>query len=263
MIVDRLRTPVFIAIAIVWLVVVGIEIGSALLPAKVDTALAKAQSSSVLQSAGVNTTAGSRIANQVITQAANSNKPPGLSIPDLALLDGLILYIVLLIGAGWIAAQTGLQGIQGRVQGIVTLIVSILVLLADVALFFRAFVQLMIMLGLFFSVPFGTLAYLAIWGFFNRGGAAAILSASMLFKLVSILLLFIAQQRFLRITSLMLIIATSLLGNFIISLLHGIVPIILVSITDAIGAVIVTILIAIWAIFFLIGAIISIVKAVV
>ena len=49
--------------------------------------------------------------------------------------------------------------------------------------------------------------------------------------------------------------ALSLLGNVIITFLHGFPPGFLVSITDVIGAIIVAILAVIWAIFLLIGAI--------
>jgi hypothetical protein len=51
-------------------------------------------------------------------------------------------------------------------------------------------------------------------------------------------------------------------ANLIISFLHGFVPIILVSITDAIGAIIVGILAVIWAIILLVFAIISVIKAI-
>ena len=61
---------------------------------------------------------------------------------------------------------------------------------------------------------------------------------------------------------LVLLILTSFLGNLIISFLHNFVPIILVSITDALGGIVVAILAVIWAIFFMIFAIISIVKAI-
>ena len=59
-----------------------------------------------------------------------------------------------------------------------------------------------------------------------------------------------------------LIIITSLVANLIISFLHNFVPIPLVSITDAIGAIVVAILAVIWAIVLLVGAIISIIKAI-
>jgi hypothetical protein len=57
-----------------------------------------------------------------------------------------------------------------------------------------------------------------------------------------------------------LLIVTSLVANLIVTFLHGIVPLFLVSITDAIAAIVVAIIGIIWAIVLLIGAIVAIVK---
>jgi hypothetical protein len=80
-------------------------------------------------------------------------------------------------------------------------------------------------------------------------------------KLAFAVVLLLAHQRFLQNKGLVLIILTSLLANVILSFLHGIVPRLLVSITDAIGAIVVGILAAVWALIFLIGSIPAIVKA--
>jgi hypothetical protein len=57
---------------------------------------------------------------------------------------------------------------QAKLQGIVTLILSFLLALGCIVLIILTFVKLLIMVTLFFAVPFGTLAYLAIWGSFPR-----------------------------------------------------------------------------------------------
>jgi len=72
----------------------------------------------------------------------------------------------------------------------------------------------------------------------------------------------LAHPRFLQNKGLVLIILTSLAANIIISFAHAIVPVPLVSITDAIAAIIVFVLVVLWAGFFLVGSISSIVKAV-
>ncbi len=82
----------------------------------------------------------------------------------------------------------------------------------------------------------------------------------MIFKLAFAILLVFAHQRFLQNKGLVLIILTSLLATIIVSFLHGLVPRFLVSITDDIAAIVVAILAAIWALFFLIGSIPSIIK---
>ena len=75
-------------------------------------------------------------------------------------------------------------------------------------------------------------------------------------------LLLDAHPRFLQNKGLVLLFLTSLLGGLIVSFLHGFVPVILVSITDGVAAIIIAILAIIWCIFFLIGAIVSIFRSV-
>jgi hypothetical protein len=79
-------------------------------------------------------------------------------------------------------------------------------------------------------------------------------------KLGTCVSLVVAQQRFLQAKSLVLMMATSLVAILIIGFLHNIVPLFLVSITDAIAAIIIAILALIWAIVLLIMAIVAIVK---
>jgi hypothetical protein len=199
------------------------------------------------------------VLENVNEKAASLDAPrPGYGIPYMALLDGLILYTVSLMGLSLLVPER----IQGRLQGIATLILSLLLLLGCIVLIVFAFVFLMLMVTLFLSPPFGTIAYLAIFGDFDRQGASITLALIMTLKLVTAGCLVLAHQRFLQNKGLVLIILTSLLGTFIVGLLHGLVPGILVSITDAIAGIIAGILAAIWAIVFLIGSIISIVKAI-
>jgi len=146
--------------------------------------------------------------------------------------------------------------------GLASVIVSFFVLLGAIVLIFATLFEVLLMIGLFTAVPFGTIAYLAEWGFFDRSGAAVTLGALLFLKLVFVVCLILAQQRFLQNKGLVLILLTSLLANLIISFLHGLVPLPLVSITDGIGAIIVLILAAIWALLMFIFGIISVVKAI-
>jgi len=59
-----------------------------------------------------------------------------------------------------------------------------------------------------------------------------------------------------------LFILTSLLATLIIGYLHGLVPLFLVSITDAIAAIVVAILALLWAIWFALRSLPAIIKAV-
>ena len=118
---------------------------------------------------------------------------------------------------------------------------------------------IMLMLALIASF-FGIVVYLAVWGDFGRSQAAAILGALMLLKIGVGVLLILAHQRFLTNKGLVLLVVTSLVANVIVGFLHALVPIVLVSVTDAVAAIIVAILALIWAIALLVGSIIAIVR---
>ena len=77
----------------------------------------------------------------------------------------------------------------------------------------------------------------------------------MTLKLAFCVLLVLAQQRFLENRFLVLLALSSLIATLLISFLHGLVPIILVSITDAVSGIVVALCGVIWAIIVLIGAI--------
>jgi hypothetical protein len=183
----------------------------------------------------------------------------GFGVPSIAMLDSLVILTVALMGTSLLLPER----VQGRVQGLVTLIVSLLVLLAALALLFAAIAAVSLMLGLLLAPIFGTLAYFGLFGSFDRASAAAVLSLVMLLKLGFAVCLVLAQQRFLENKGLVLLIATSLLAVLLVSFLHGIVPGFLASITDLVGAIIVAILTLIWAIVFVFGSLISVVKAIV
>jgi VanZ family protein len=72
--------------------------------------------------------------------------------------------------------------------------------------------------------------------------------------------LVLAQQDFVKNKGLVLILLTSLLANIVVSFLQALVPGFLVSITDAIAAIVVLILAVVWGLFFLIGSIPAIFK---
>jgi ABC-type multidrug transport system fused ATPase/permease subunit len=182
---------------------------------------------------------------------------PGYGIPYLALLDGLLLFTVLLMGSSLVVPER----IQGRVQGVATLVVSVLVILGAILLFLATLLVLVLMLSLLLAVPFGTIVYFILYADFDRSGARAALSLLMLLKLGFAGCLVLAHPRFLQNKGLVLLVLTSLLAMIVVSFLHGLVPRFLVSITDAVAGLVHIILAAIWAVVFLVGSIVSIVKA--
>jgi hypothetical protein len=181
---------------------------------------------------------------------------PGLGIPYLVLVDGTLLFTLILIAASLIVPEP----ITGRFQGCVTAILAILVILAGIVLIIAAIALLLLMIGLIMSF-FGAIVYLAVFGDFPRAEAAVTLSLLLTMKVIVAVLLVLAHQRFITNKGLVLLVISSLVANIIVSFLHALVPILLVSITDAIAAIIVGIIGVIWAVILLIGGIIAIIRA--
>jgi hypothetical protein len=255
-----LRVPVFLVAVVLMAIVVLIELGSLLLPHQapspdqVVTTLCQDKSSDPDNKCGQPGRIDLR--NQV---ANNQEAPrPGLGIPYMALVDGLLLFILGLMTASLVIPAR----VQGRLQGLVSLIVTLLLILAGVVMVFVALNLLILMVSLLLSVPFGTLVYLAIFGFFDRAGAQITLSLTMLLKAAFAICLVIAHQSFLTDKGLLLLVGASLISNLIVGFLHGLVPGFLVSITDAAAAIVVAIIGIILAILALVGSIVSIVKAI-
>ena len=190
-------------------------------------------------------------------QLADS-EPPGAGIGYLALIDGLLVFTVVMLGLSLIIELR----VYGRIQGIITLIVTFLWILACFIAALLAFVTLLLMIGLFVAVPFGTIAYLAIWGGFPTDKAAAVLALLLLLKIIFVVLLVLSQPRFLRVKGLVILIALSVLLQLVLGLIHGFLPGPVVAIGDQFWAIITAIVALIWALIMLIGSIPAIVKAI-
>lgn len=196
---------------------------------------------------------------QAFTSIFFSDKEtPGHAINALALIDGVLLYSLV-----WMLLSIVVpRGITGRVQGCITLFFSFFGCLGTIVLIYIAFALLMLMLSLLVAVPFGTLVYLAAWGHFARGAAAATLALVMLLKIAFLILLVLAHQRFLQNKGLLVLIGVSLGLTWLIGFVHAFLPIILVSIGDQLMALVICIVAAIWLALLLIGAVIATIKAI-
>ncbi len=249
---DQLRTPFLILAIVLIFIAVLIETGTAL-PGVLPSNPSRVTD---FQQLPASVTAAANEHPNEVARLSSQEHPPGLGIPDLALLDSIVLFTAVLMGIALLLPER----LLGRIQGIATLIFSLLLIIFAFRQIFIALGLLILMIALLLSIPFGTITYLIIYGSFNRGGAAIALSLILLLKFGFSGSLVLAQQRFLEDKRLVLLILTSLLCNIIVSFLHGIVPGFLVSITDAISAIIIGILAVIWGIILLIGSIISIIK---
>lgn len=241
---ERLRTPFFLVAIVASGLVVLVEIGATwILPGTVSTA----------DLAGGLDGLGARVPDGATVQ-----QPVGFAVRYLALVDAILLFTVALMGAGMLLPER----IVGRVQSIATLVGSIVLIIASIILAIVAIAALLLMVTLVLAVPFGTIAYLIIYGHFPRGQSAAVLSLVMFLKLVLAGTLVAAQPRFLQNKGLVALVLTSLVANLVVAFLHAVVPRVLVSILDAIGAIVVAVTAIVWGLVLLIGSIPAIVTAV-
>ena len=181
---------------------------------------------------------------------------PGLGISYLALVDGILLFSIGLMALGLVVPAR----VLGRLQGILSFVFFLLLFLAGVALIFLAIGLLVMMVTLLLAVPFGTIAYMAAFADFEVGSARVTLASLMTLKLAFAVCLFLANPRFLQAKGLVILVLASLLANVIVSFLHALGPLFVVSILDALAAIIVGIIGAVWALVSLIGSIPAIVK---
>ncbi len=240
-----LRKPFLVVAIILMVLVVLVELGSGLVlgGAPAGNALRDQQDS---------------LAVDNVDNLGDVEEPPGRAILYLVLVDGILLYTVGLMGLSLVIPEK----VQARAQGCATFILSLILIIVGIILAIIAFVELIVMVTLFLAVPFGTIAYLALWGFFPRGDASVLLSLLMFLKIAFCVFLVLAQQRFLMMKGLMLLVLTSLVCNVIVAFLQNLPPIILVSIFDNIAALIVAIIAIIWAIILLVLSIPSIVATI-
>jgi hypothetical protein len=238
---ERLKTPFFLVSVAAMILVILIETGSSFL----------------LGGHNVGADLAGQANSLGVAVPAGAQTPPGLGIRYLALVDAAVLFTVGLMAVGLLVPQR----IQGRVQAVATLIFAILLILGALVLLFVAILKVILMVALFFAFPFGTIAYLIIWGSFPRGHTTVLLSLIMFLKLVYCVFLLIAQPRFLMNKGLVLLSLTSLICNIVVSFLQGLVPGVLVSITDGVAAIVCAIVAIIWGIVLLIGSIPGIVRA--
>ena len=165
----ELRKPLFIAALVLLGLCVLVEVGASILLPRPVASRADIEANLRSEDAQDDVSV-----DEVLAMQRENPPTPGLGIPYLALLDGLLLLTL----GSWAPAShprarprsrpgtgdahrlhRGAAGRYRHAHGAIGL--------------------LLLMVGLFTAVPFGTIAYLAVWGFFNRGGAAATLGLLM------------------------------------------------------------------------------------
>ncbi|MGW4500887.1 hypothetical protein ACWENR_20020 [Micromonospora sp. NPDC004336] len=240
----ELRKPFLLLAMLAVGLALGVELGAGLLTGGGDAGAALRDSAGTL---GVE-----------VADVSGVSEPSGRGTGYLALVDAVAVWTTGLFCLSLVLSER----VQGRVQGVATLVFSIVLIVVAFVALLVAFVELTVMVSLFLAPPFGTLAYLALWGFFPVGDASVLLGLVLLLKLAWAGLLLAAQPRFGQNKGLVLLALTTLLCTVALEFLHRLVPVILVSIVDDLGALLFAVVALVWGLVLLIGSIPAVVKAV-
>ncbi len=179
----------------------------------------------------------------------------GFGVEALQYVDVYLLFTMAIMSLGLILGER----IHAKVQGVITLIVAIIIIIVAIIKIFIILAKLLIMVGLLLAIPFGTLAYLIIYGDFDTSAAYAVMALLFVLKVVFGALLLLAHQDFLKNIGLIVYTLLAFVGMIVVSFLYAIVPGFLVSITDAIAGIVLAIIGIILAIWMGIKALIAIV----
>ncbi|MEM1178455.1 MAG: hypothetical protein AAGM22_08930, partial [Acidobacteriota bacterium] len=189
---------------------------------------------------------------------ADGEKPPGYAVAALVQLDVLLLLTLLLFNLPLLISARLIAKLQGCVSCLAGLVTALLALITIL----KALVSLILMVTLLMAIPFGTLAYFAIYADFDTTKGAALVAIVMFLKIVLVICLVVANERFLLNLGLIALVGTSFLAMLIVTFLHSFPPTFLVSITDSVAAILISILAIIWAIVFLVSGVIGIISTI-
>jgi hypothetical protein len=194
--------------------------------------------------------------------------PPGIAIRYLALYDGLLWLSLALMTIGGILGARATQDARLasviaktylRTQNVVMLLASLVDVILAAVLALLALAALIAMVALFLAAPFGTVAYLVSFGFFDTSRAATILSFAIVLKIIGTVLVVLGGQVNRRI---LLRLGISMGLCVVVAFLHGFPPGILVSIVDALTAIVIAIVALLFALPVLFGSIMGVAKSI-
>ncbi|SHJ08977.1 hypothetical protein SAMN02745244_01706 [Tessaracoccus bendigoensis DSM 12906] len=254
---DALRRPFLVAALLCVVASFCICLGAPLLvapppfDARVDNVLSNPQTQDLLDAFDLDADdVGDALAD------ASPDSPPGLGIPALALINAVLVLVLALTAARLLIGDRAV----GAVQGIVSVVVGLVGLLCAVGVALASFTALLAMVSLLVSAPFGTLAYLAVFGSFPVGSAAVLVGLILVLQLSGLVCLALAQQRFLTSKGLVLLFASAAALTIVTGLLHSFVPGFMASITDALAALISAVVAAVWFVLQLVLGIVAVLR---
>ena len=183
---------------------------------------------------------------------------PGYAIPALTLLDYLLVFTLALMTLPLVVNMR----VMGVCQGPATIVVAILVLIFSFITLLTAIVKLIIMITMLLALPFGTILYMILFADFDTSKSAIIITTAFYLKCACGICLILAHEQFLKNTGFWILLATTIVAGIITSVLHNFPPTFIVSITDAIAAIVSAVLSLVWCVVLLIGGIIAVVKTI-
>ncbi|MFT6791823.1 MAG: hypothetical protein ACJA04_001036 [Cellvibrionaceae bacterium] len=190
----------------------------------------------------------------VTTSNTENLKSPGLGIMSLAFIDGILLYSWTTIKAGSIIPEK----ILTPGTKVANFLFFLFLLSLSITTIFTAIALIMLMISLLLAIPFGTIVYMIAYADFPKGAAQTTLAILMSLKILFAVSLVVGEKRlFEDYRKFLLLLLCSFVANIIIGFVHGIVPGFLVSITDAVGAIIVIIIALFWIITMFFGSTIN------
>ena len=196
------------------------------------------------------------VAAELGSRWIGAETPPGLALPALALVDGLLAWTGLLLASATVLSQDW----HSRLRILLTILLCLVLLLGAVVMIRAAFGKLMLMVSLILAVPFGPIAYAALFGRFETAGVMAALSVATLARASFLGLLLLASWRYLGNRTLVLLTATGFLGGLVISATFAFLPGVLHSIGDAVCAILLGIIAFVWALVLLVRSLPGLVK---
>ncbi len=263
----KLKTPALVIALIVVVLIVFVEIGGSLdAIGKIFDGLGQ-RIAQIKESAGSLGAQGAEKVNSGVDDfkgvegalGGSAEKSASYGVAALITIDVMLLFTLTMFNLPLIVSPR----LVAQLQGILTLLVGIGVILFALFTLLKTLAVTMVMVGLLLAIPFGTIVYMVKYASFDLEAPAAIIASLMLLKVILSIALVVAHELFLKNVGLVLLIATSIVAMIIVTFLHNIVPVFLASITDGIAGIVVAVIAIVWGIVLVIGGLVGTIKSII
>ncbi|MEM6477792.1 MAG: hypothetical protein AAF647_01975 [Pseudomonadota bacterium] len=185
------------------------------------------------------------------TRFTEQSAAAGLAIPALALVDGLLLWLVITLVTSTVMPAP----LHSKVRALLTPFIYLAALILALVALTAAILKLVLMLSLLVALPFGPLVYLAVFGSFATNGVTLVIGVVTLLRAGALICLFLSSWRYLKNKTLVFTAATGFVCGLLVGLVFALLPGLLHSVGDAILAIVFSIFALIWALIMFIRSI--------